>query len=829
MSNPATLTDEKSTLNSILLKREAAASAVRSGSGVTPLSRPPSSSSAGSFQLISGEKDILTPARAAGHRDKAADSKGESISGGGGFTGEKTSNEYMSILVDSKVVSASKKPSVATPRSLLYQLYFVPPKQFNKNDICGGPISSKKYDAFCAKSVSTCNVQSHQGKNHKLCQESTVYLLAKSTSAKPGMSSEKIINPGQFRLRVEPSFIIIAREMIISSNSKFVGIKNYERACILFNEFCEEYQESIIQADNAFRLPGSRTDDDSKGIGVKTEDFQDMMKNINQQLDNASSSSESYDDNNDSDISDSSFPIKPRMKDLDINPIEMDEEYILKGMKFGIEFEKDPTKQISLLGSFLLKQEDTISNLTNAVSQLLNTNLISSSQLDQSLTPLKDNICSISTLTNRTKLSLDKFKKRTNDSNIRISNKIKQDISHDLEEVLEDKLLNMKEDFESLNNPDISEDLYSKIEILERKMSAMESGSASGGGIFPSSSLVDPLIPDNVRTDMANIEFKIALLESRVGAQTLKFGPITLKSLVDTELFVNDHIPSCSYGCFFDLVALLDSLRDTTTTEKSFLESEYNAQKTKFLSVDEASISASFLHVAPLVFCGNSSSSDSKYGSIERGLPNVKTRDHWVSLGGMEGMKRQLEEEIVSKVGSILEEIPMTLGDSKGAALAKEYLQASQSCFTKFVTWTETFFQELLGNSQVSEKEAWTLILHCWMAFFSDLRQIRMACANLSPGRHEIGSEGRTRIVARYIWTMGRTIVLQNEYCSKQFRNHPSIATVINYHLFQHRVPMSMYKTMMGKLESEVKGINAWKAQMGRDFKEIKKLASDRS
>ena len=127
----------------------------------------------------------------------------------------------------------------------------------------------------------------------------------------------------------------------------------------------------------------------------------------------------------------------------------------------------------------------------------------------------------------------------------------------------------------------------------------------------------------------------------------------------------------------------------------------------------------------------------------------------------------------------------------------------------------------------MTEKEAWTLILHCWMAFFSDLRQIRMACANLSPGRHEVGSEGRTKIVARYIWTMGRAIDLQNEYCQKQFRNHPSIATVINYHLFQHRVPMSMYKSMVGKLDAEVKGINAWKAQMGRDIKEAKKLASD--
>ena len=76
---------------------------------------------------------------------------------------------------------------------------------------------------------------------------------------------------------------------------------------------------------------------------------------------------------------------------------------------------------------------------------------------------------------------------------------------------------------------------------------------------------------------------------------------------------------------------------------------------------------------------------------------------------------------------------------------------------------------------------------------------------------------------------MGRAIILQNEYCAKQFCNHPSIATVINYHLFQHRVPMSLYKTTMGKLESEVQGINAWKAQLGRDMKDLKKKVDNRN
>ena len=81
----------------------------------------------------------------------------------------------MSILVDSKVVSTSKKPSVTTPRGLLYQLYFVSPGMISNNEICGGQISSLKYDAFCGKSVPTCKIMSHQDKGGTQCVKKTQF------------------------------------------------------------------------------------------------------------------------------------------------------------------------------------------------------------------------------------------------------------------------------------------------------------------------------------------------------------------------------------------------------------------------------------------------------------------------------------------------------------------------------------------------------------------------------------------------------------------------------------------------------------------------------
>ena len=840
MTERASSLDDTGSLNSILLKREAAASAVPSENVPSNVSGNPSSSSNSSYQLVSDERADFTSLKS----NIVSGTKGESLSGGG-LTGERNAN-LSSILVDSKITSSLSKKlaSSSNPRNLVFQLYFVTPLMISTNDICGGQIASKKFDSFCAKSASACQTRSHQEKKHKWCKENHIFIIGKTNSISSG-SSDKIINPDKFNLFIDPDNYEVARELLKSSNAKLFNVRNYEMACRVFNTFVEEYVKQIeIKNKKAIEIAYKR--DSVTGQFDNTEIIPSEVKVRNKKMFNFTNdeedkdlSSDSSDSSNSSSVvstpSQLSFPppkkeyskFQSKTKSESLRLKDIEEEFVVQGLQVSNDYQNDPIKCIAMLGAHIAKQEVMINSLSRQLEIVTDVRRISYADLRKELTPLKEDIQENNDLISANQLALDKVKRKTSDSKLKSSTR--RALFEEMNSLLDDKLNLLKDEFPENNLEEVEFELSERMSKLELKTLALESGASSGGGIFSASALVDPLIPSVVRADMASIEFKVALLESRVGAQTLRFGNITLKSLVDVELFVNDHIPSCSYGCFVDFISLLDSLRDTTTTEKSYLESEYNAQKTKFVSVDEASTSASFLHVSPLVFCGSSTASESKYGSIERSLPQVKSRDHWVSLGGMEGMKRQLEEEVLSKVGSIMEEIPMTLGDSKGALLAKSYLFASQNCFNKFVTWTESFYQELLGTSQVAEKEAWSLILHCWMAFFSDLRQIRMACANLSPGRHEVGSEGRTRIVARYIWTMGRAIVLQDEYCDKQFRNHPTIATVINYHLFQHRVPMTLYKSMMGKLESEVKGINAWKAQLGRDMKDLKKVVSDRS
>jgi hypothetical protein len=413
-----------------------------------------------------------------------------------------------------------------------------------------------------------------------------------------------------------------------------------------------------------------------------------------------------------------------------------------------------------------------------------------------------------------------------------LQNKLASEISKsNVIKILQRELISLKR--QSSLTPTLLTSLRSDLTDLKSKVDTLSGSlesSTNADGLRRSSLLIDEspntLSNQELSDKVAEIKYQVTLMESRIGQEFLRFGNITLRSHADTCLFVNDHIPNNSFGCFFDLVALMNSPRDSQTDEKTFLDASYNAQRTKFLSMSEVSTSTSFLHVTPLVFCASHKQLHDSFvvhGSVDKLLPLVKNRASWSSKGGLFGMKRELERNISSKVDAINVEITATLGNGKAADLAKEYLRCSHGCFNDFVNWTENFFHELQAMACVSEEEAWSLILDCWMTFFIDLRKIRMECSSLSLAGLEADSDQRKEIVARYIWTMGRAIKLQDEFREKQFRNHPSISTVINFYLFSHKVSQASHDAQMVKVSDELKGIQGWRSSTTRDLNKLLK------
>ena len=325
----------------------------------------------------------------------------------------------------------------------------------------------------------------------------------------------------------------------------------------------------------------------------------------------------------------------------------------------------------------------------------------------------------------------------------------------------------------------------------------------------------------DITEQVSDLKFMMEMMTSRLGTDAVQYESVLLQSFEDTFLFVTDHVEPVAYGCFVDMVALLDVLRDGHIDVNTFVQSQHNTNKAQYKSVDEALISLSFLHVTPTVFSNTKHNQDFVAGSLDKVFHTVKKRSSWCDQGGRLGLKKDLVQDVSTKASSLKLEIRRTLGNSKGAELALAYLNESHQCFNEFVNWTEDFFLELKAISDVSDDDAWTLVLECWLAFFRDLRMVRSECSSISLNGVDPMSDERRKIVAQYIWTMARSIKIQQDYREALFRNHPSIATVINYHLFQHRVPLTKYERELGKLESDLKAMVVWKANTTRDIKTL--------
>ena len=334
----------------------------------------------------------------------------------------------------------------------------------------------------------------------------------------------------------------------------------------------------------------------------------------------------------------------------------------------------------------------------------------------------------------------------------------------------------------------------------------------------------DPLDSENlglIKGDMKKLGYEITLLKERTG-DAIEVGDIKIRSVAEAFLFVNDHIETSSFSCFHDFVCLLDSLRSTDIDSSEYVRSEHDAMKAKLLDVQEVYISASFGHVAPLPFCRKSGTQEvAAQGSLGRALPLVKNRDLWYSMGGTIGLKKTMTKDLAGKVASLRSHIRFSLGTSLGAELALSYLESSHTCWKEFVAWTEDFYAELTGTSEVEPKEAWELILQCWLGFFNDLRDVRRECSSISATGLEVGSNARKEVVGRYIWTMGKAIQVQDEYLAKDFRNHPTISGVINYHLFLHRTPTTAFKKLAKKHDEHLHSFNDFKGKVERRLKKL--------
>ena len=543
----------------------------------------------------------------------------------------------------------------SSPKNLAYKLLFISEKMIREKTICGGKIASTNMDCFCAKGLG-CDSASHKNK-HKAFASDTFFIFGKSSG---GKAAERVLYPDQFSYKVYDT----------RTDSPFINPIKDEfdkimRKCSSLEEAGEVFNKFVETIVNNKQMEGPWKE------AIKKQDMEDEKLGISL---------------GDLDLEDTK-PSTVSFKPLVINTANTEGIKMGQDSMEGVEQDnimlvvQQLMEQVNKLDSLVIQQLNEIEKGSEAVRKLQREVYDLSKDLE---------------LERKYSVSREWVKEQIEDNH---KNNVEGNINHLLGRVGRMEM----------NDVDLLEEQVEKLE----QSNTIRSG---GFGEYPAGNVDNRPTEDydNIKQSVNNLEFEVQLLSSRSGSEPIEFGGILLQSYADTLIFVEDHMPVSSFSCFFDFIALLDSLRDTRIDEKGFVEAEYNAQKTK-LTVAEVAISASFLHLAPLCFC-NSKSEDGNFGSIGRSLPLVKNRENWVSQGGAEGMKRMLDMEVINKVNGIQKEIFMTLQSSKGAQLAQSFLTESHACYMEFSNWTESFYHELIAMAHIDPKEAWMLILSCWLA-----------------------------------------------------------------------------------------------------------------
>jgi hypothetical protein len=100
-------------------------------------------------------------------------------------------------------------------------------------------------------------------------------------------------------------------------------------------------------------------------------------------------------------------------------------------------------------------------------------------------------------------------------------------------------------------------------------------------------------------------------------------------------------------------------------------------------------------------------------------------------------------------------------------------------------TLLSTFYGELANDeNKTSGTEAWSLVCSIVWRIVGDitLHRCLARCVDFKGGVKQ-------QVAAGYLWASLHAHRVMAENTKHEFRHHPSIAPIINYHTYRHRVP----------------------------------------
>lgn len=173
-------------------------------------------------------------------------------------------------------------------------------------------------------------------------------------------------------------------------------------------------------------------------------------------------------------------------------------------------------------------------------------------------------------------------------------------------------------------------------------------------------------------------------------------------------------------------------------------------------------------------------------------LPGVTKYNHWNDAGLQQGVKYLIQRG-VNEASALYEPIHYewaTTRSSEVSSLAAAYLSHSVNFINKL---SETFIENTYASvrNKVEADEAWRMVASGVRAMFMWLREVRITAQSANQLHMD-----KVAVTAEVLWASGQCHMRMKDIMNSNFRNHQVVATALNHHLFEHRVPMSDYERL---------------------------------
>jgi hypothetical protein len=275
---------------------------------------------------------------------------------------------------------------------------------------------------------------------------------------------------------------------------------------------------------------------------------------------------------------------------------------------------------------------------------------------------------------------------------------------------------------------------------------------------------------------LRTLEQLVKSLEKRIVGDGIRIGRFLFQSQEDLRVWLLAHVPSNRFGLFLDGVSIFDFLAQPHTDSQENMSHLYNTQKNGFDTVYEARIVSSMQNLFPNLFGkGGSDGMDTS-----KTLPAIQSIEKWNS-NGVTGLLIQVEWELPNIDLQFRNAIASTFDDSPEARdLALELLYRSKKFALDLCNFMQRDF-DFWKHKSYSKQDAWELTCLSVRRIFEDIHVVRVV------GRDSRDLKNPSLTATQILWATLRSHLVMEEYCRRNFYEHPSISAVIARHLASHQ------------------------------------------